>query len=266
MSGVVLVAWRPRDDLHERGIHAARTNLEEDVIMMTRWRTGITTAVAIALTGCAAASAQTNGSQPDPNQVPAPQAVPSKTKIDRFADRLDITGIPAGALWVTSGKTSAQPKFQSYAPGAALGIKLTDYIGVEGEAVWGIGTRQALDFKGADEGRFKTPTLFGYTVSGIVNALPSDRKIVPYGAVGLGGMFLSSREELGIGNSRNFFTGEVGGGAKVMFGKWGVRGDYRFLAVRADEHDTSFVGPNTRYAHRLYAGVVVAPGRDTSGH
>jgi hypothetical protein len=252
---------------------------------MTRWTTGITTAVAIAITGCAVASAQTTPNQTPANgslaaqatsaspadsqatasqATPAPNAPPGKSRLDGFGDRIDITTIPAGALWVRSGKTSAQPSFQSYVPGAAVGVKLSQYIAVEGEAAWGIGSRQELKFDGSRDGFFKTPLLFGYSASVLVNAVPSDRMVVPYGVAGIGGMHLSSREELGILNSSNFFIGEVGAGVKVMFGKWGVRGDYRFLSLRAQEEDTSFVGPQTRFGNRIYAGVVVAPGRHSS--
>lgn len=233
---------------------------------MTRWTTGITTAVAVAITlgACAAASAQ--NATPAPAQpMPTQSAAPNKSRIDSFGDRLDITAIPAGGLWVRDGKTRAQPGFQSYVPGGALNVRLTRYVSVEGEGAFAIGTRQAFVFDGQEEGRFKTPTLFGYTGSVLVNAVPDERKIVPYGVAGIGGMFMSSRRELGIDDGSNFFISEFGGGAKVMFGKWGVRGDYRFFALRAQNDDVAFVGDKTRYANRVYAGLVIAPGRDSSG-
>lgn len=183
----------------------------------------------------------------------------------RFGDRIDITAIPAGALWVTDGHTNLQPGFQSYTPGVAFGVRLTSYIAVEAETAWAISQRQELNFDGQDVGSFKTPTLFGYTGNVIVNALPSDRKVVPYAVGGIGGMFLSQRVDLGIDDGSNFFIGDVGGGAKIMFGKLGIRGDYRFLALRAQEDDQSFVGERTRYGHRAYVGLVIAPGRSTSG-
>jgi hypothetical protein len=229
---------------------------------MTRWTTGITTAVAITLGACAAASAQ---DAPPAQPMPTQSAAPGKSRIDSFGDRIDITAIPAGGLWVRDGKTSAQPGFQSYVPGGALNIKLTRYVSVEGEGAFAVGTRQAFVFDGQEEGRFKTPTLFGYTGSVLVNAVSDERKIVPYGAAGIGGMFMSSRRELGIDDGSNFFISEVGGGAKVMFGKWGVRGDYRFFALRAQNDDVSFVGDKTRFANRFYAGLVIAPGRESSG-
>jgi hypothetical protein len=230
---------------------------------MTRWTTGITTAVAITLGTCAVASAQ--NATPPPQPAPTQVQAPGKSKVDSFGDRLDITAIPAGALWVRDGDTSAQPGFQSYVPGGALNVRLTRYISVEGEGAFAIGTRQAFVFDGQEEGRFKTPTLFGYTGSVLVNAVPYDKKFVPYGVAGIGGMFMSSRRELGINDGSNFFIGEFGGGAKVMFGKWGVRGDYRFFGLRAQNADASFVGEKTRFANRVYAGLVIAPGRESSG-
>ena len=71
--------------------------------------------------------------------------------------------------------------------------------------------------------------------------------------------------ELGTTTSENFLTGDVGAGAKVMWGPIGVRADYRFLALRTRSDDASFVGDDMRQGHRLYAGVVVAPRRHHTG-
>jgi hypothetical protein len=40
-------------------------------------------------------------------------------------------------------------------------------------------------------------------------------------------------------------------------GRWGLRGDYRFIAVHADDQAPSFFGRETRYGHRIYGGVVI---------
>jgi hypothetical protein len=45
------------------------------------------------------------------------------------------------------------------------------------------------------------------------------------------------RPALGIANTDSFLTGNVGGGVKwyAPNGRWGVRGDYRFIALRGKD-------------------------------
>jgi hypothetical protein len=40
-------------------------------------------------------------------------------------------------------------------------------------------------------------------------------------------------------------------------GRWGLRGDYRFTAVRSRDDAPAFFGQNTRYGHRIYVGVLI---------
>src|SRR5262245_12325754 len=106
--------------------------------------TGFSTAIIVAT--CTLASAQTAAAPASTSasrssaQATAPRTA---TKSKRFS-RLDITGIPAGALWIREGDTAAQPHFDSYVPGAAVGVKLTNYLDVEGETAWGVGRSQEL--------------------------------------------------------------------------------------------------------------------------
>ena len=41
----------------------------------------------------------------------------------------------------------------------------------------------------------------------------------------------------------------------------GLRGDYRFAATRSKDDAPAFFGQDTRYAHRIYAGVIINAGR-----
>ena len=56
-----------------------------------------------------------------------------------------------------------------------------------------------------------------------------------------------------------FLTGNVGGDVKwyASNGRWGLRGDYRFTAVRDKDDAPSFFGRDTRYGHRVYGGLIV---------
>jgi hypothetical protein len=85
--------------------------------------------------------------------------------------------------------------------------------------------------------------------------------IVPYATGGVGGLSLFHRASLGINDTETFLTGNVGGGLKWFHGRWGLRGDYRFLAVRSKDDAPSFFGRETRYGHRVYGGILVNTGR-----
>jgi hypothetical protein len=54
-------------------------------------------------------------------------------------------------------------------------------------------------------------------------------------------------------------TGNVGGGLKwyASNGRWGLRGDYRFVMVRDTDEAPEFFGNVSRYGHRVYGGVVI---------
>ncbi len=67
------------------------------------------------------------------------------------------------------------------------------------------------------------------------------------------------RASLGINDTGTFLTGNVGGGVKwyASNGRWGLRGDYRFTAVRDKDDAPSFFGRDTRYGHRAYGGLII---------
>jgi hypothetical protein len=82
--------------------------------------------------------------------------------------------------------------------------------------------------------------------------------MLPYVAGGIGGLTIFERAELGVNDTENHLTGNVGGGVKWYANRrWGVRGDYRFVAVQSSDNGSAFFGQETRHAHRIYGGVVV---------
>jgi hypothetical protein len=89
------------------------------------------------------------------------------------------------------------------------------------------------------------------------------RALVPYGTVGVGGLSVYNRPALGIASDRAFVTGNVGGGVKWYSagGRWGLRGDYRFMTVRSNRSASDFFGEDKRYANRVYGGVIIKAGR-----
>jgi len=81
--------------------------------------------------------------------------------------------------------------------------------------------------------------------------------VVPYVTAGVGGLSLFERATLGINNTESFLTGNVGGGVKWYAGRWGLRGDYRFIGVQSKDDAPAFFGEETRYGHRISAALIL---------
>ena len=64
-------------------------------------------------------------------------------------------------------------------------------------------------------------------------------------------------ETLGITAYETYLTGNAGGGLKWFSTKhFGVRGDYRFFAVKNKDSAPWFFGNENRYGHRVQAGLI----------
>jgi hypothetical protein len=199
---------------------------------MSRW---ITAALAVIVIGAASeARAQSQESSAGPGT-------------------LEVTIIPAGATFFTEGDTQG-PSFGNYDLGAAVGMNFNRYIGVEGEVSGLIGVSQSLDFAGVS-GDVKTPHFLNYSGNVVVSV--GRGSVVPYATAGIGGLSILERADLGVADSDTFLTSNVGGGVKWYRGRWGLRGDYRFIAVQSKDTAPAFFGQETRYGHRFYGGVIL---------
>ena len=197
----------------------------------------VTFAVVLGLIGAGHASAQTReSSSPGPGVVEA-------------------TIIPGGGTFFTESKDSTGPSFANYDLGGSVTYNFNRRVGVEGEVNGALGLAQNIDFNGSTFTDVKTPHLFNYSGNVIVNAARGS--VVPYVTGGVGAMTLFERADFGIDNSDTFFTSNVGGGVKWYSGRWGLRGDYRFIAVQSKDDAPAFWGTDTRYGHRFYGGVIL---------
>lgn len=170
-----------------------------------------------------------------------------------------VTIIPAGGTFFTEGKTTKGPSFGNYDLGGAVAVNFNRYVGVEGELSGAIGVSQSLQFAGVTADR-RTPHLLNYSGNLVVSA-PTHSSVVPYVTGGIGGLSLYETADLGIVGTQTFLTGNVGGGVAWYSGRWGLRGDYRFVAVRSKDDAPEFFGRETRYGHRVYAGLILNTGR-----
>lgn len=198
-------------------------------------RTFVATAI-FGLIGASGALAQSRESTPGPGVV-------------------EVTIIPGGGTFFTESKDSTGPSFANYDLGGSVTVNFNRYVGVEGEVNGAIGISQTLDFSGATLTDTRPPHLLNYNGNVIVHA--GRGSVVPYVTGGVGAQTLFERASLGISGSDTFLTGNVGGGVKWYAGRWGLRGDYRFIAVQGKDDAPAFWGTDTRYGHRVYGGVIL---------
>lgn len=170
-----------------------------------------------------------------------------------------ITAIPGGATFFTKGKDTNEPSFGSYGLGGALEVRVNRFVGVEGEIGGGLGVTQDLDLPSGTS-HLKSPDQLNYSGNLVVSAV-SGGTLTPYVSGGVGGLTLFDKPSLGIAGTETFFTSNVGGGLKWFDGRWGLRADYRFIAVKSKDDAPAFFGRETRYGHRIYGGVLINVGR-----
>lgn len=170
-----------------------------------------------------------------------------------------VTLIPGGGTFFTESTTAEAPSFSNYALGAGVDLHFNRYVSVEGEVSGAPGLSQDLQFNGTTS-NLKTPNLLNYS-GNVVLSVANHSAVVPYATGGVGGLTMFERASLGINDTQTFLTGNVGGGLKWFSGRWGLRGDYRFLAVQSKDDAPAFFGRETRYGHRVYGGILIKAGR-----
>jgi hypothetical protein len=168
---------------------------------------------------------------------------------------VEVSVIPGGGTFYTSG--SKGPSFGNYNLGAAVAYNINRIVGIEGEVGGTLGISQNLQFGGLTSNQ-KGPNQLNYAGNLVVSA-PTGTSVVPYVTGGVGGLTMFQQARLGVTDTETFLTGNVGGGLKwyAPNGRWGLRGDYRFIGVRANDNAPAFFGQETRYGHRVYGAVVI---------
>lgn len=171
-----------------------------------------------------------------------------------------ITIIPGGATFFTEADDNPNAaSFGNYELGGAVAVNLTRYVAVEGEVSGGIGVSQTIEL-GSSTFDGRSPNLLNYS-GNVVLAAPNRTSVTPYVTGGVGGLTLFDRTGLTVHDAETFLTGNAGGGIAWHAGRWGLRGDYRFIAVQSKDDAPAFFGREARYGHRIYAGVLLNVGQ-----
>ena len=168
---------------------------------------------------------------------------------------VEVTYMPAGAAYFASKGNS--PSFGNYGFGSAVTFNLNPFVGVEGEIGAMIATTSDLQF-GDLNSNVKAPNALSYNANLVVSPL-AGHSFVPYATGGIGALTMFERPELQVTSDETYLAGNVGGGIKwyAPNSRWGLRGDYRFAATQSKDTAPEFFGRDTRYAHRVYAGVII---------
>ena len=171
-----------------------------------------------------------------------------------IAGRAEVSAFPGGGILFT--EASSGPDFGNYALGGSFTYNFNRFVGLEAEGGGTFGIDQKLDLRGGQRSA-EPPNTLAYNGNAVVYPIGNNHAAVPYATGGVGGLTLFERASVGVSDRTTFLTGNVGGGLKYYFNdRWGVRGDYRFFAVRSKDDAPSFFGRETRYGHRVYGGLV----------
>jgi hypothetical protein len=167
---------------------------------------------------------------------------------------LEVTLAPVGGTFFTGGNTGSS--FGNYTLGAALTYNINRIVGIEAEVDDSLGISQDVQFAGLSANQ-KTPNALTYSANLVLSA--PMHSFFPYITGGIGGLTMFQDAALGINSDATFLTGNVGAGVRwyAANGHWGLRGDYRFLAVQSYDTAPAFFGQDTRYANRVYVGVII---------
>jgi ABC-type amino acid transport substrate-binding protein len=167
-----------------------------------------------------------------------------------------ITIIPAGATFFTEAEDNPSgPSFGNYELGGSVAVNFNRYVGLEGEVSGALGVSQTMQV-GTFSVDSRSPNLLNYSGNLVISA-PNRSSMVPYLTGGVGGLTMFERRALVVDDTATFLTGNLGGGISWHAGRWGLRGDYRFIAVQSQDDAPAFFGREERYGHRVYAGVLL---------
>ena len=164
-----------------------------------------------------------------------------------------------GLLLVPSADPSADAS-RSYVISGAVTRNLNHRVAIEGDVGVALSNGQAVSVYGVTAPSGDTPTVVLASGSIVYNVMRSDRRLVPYVSGGLGVLSLTGDVKVpayAFAPGTTYLTGVGGGGVRWFpIQHWGVRADYRFLAIRNDAQPTGTLRV-IHSAHRVYAALVV---------
>jgi hypothetical protein len=181
-------------------------------------------------------------------------AVPAFAQTTEGAGRLELAVYPAG--WISFTESDNESAFSEYLWGGSMTVNWS-MIALEGDISMGISRTQDVKL-GAATMNTKTPHVSPWTVSAVVPLMGNRRRVIPFGSAGIGEVtIMRTSDDVVQPDTETFTTGTFGGGVKAYTqGRWGFRGDYRFMVIRSKfASPGAFFGEELRKSHRVYAGL-----------
>jgi hypothetical protein len=175
----------------------------------------------------------------------------------------EAAAVLGGGTFFLESSQARESSFANYDVGGLLTINFKRRFAIEGEVAASLGVEQTLALAGVRQ-ELTSPSLL-HLAGNFVVYVPARKAVVPFVTAGIGGVMVSDRAELFIAETKTYVAGNIGGGIKWYGGRWGLRGDYRLLVVRSEEFVPDplvrvrqpFFGTGTRYAHRVFGGVIL---------
>jgi opacity protein-like surface antigen len=187
-------------------------------------------------------------------------AAPAVGPAESTGSRGEGEGVPGSVVMFQEAADGA-PAFNSYTTFGTVGVNFNGAVGVEGEFGVNFGFDQEIPFV-LDEPESRPPTMVAYSGNVIAHLVSRRRTMVPYVVAGAGGLTLVERPSLGVTSNPTFLTLSAGVGIKFNVTEhWGIRTEYRYLAVVARDGAPDFFGHEHRIGHRLAAGLTFGGGR-----
>jgi hypothetical protein len=178
------------------------------------------------------------------------------------AGRIEIdTAVFGGGGIIIPSAVASDRRSRSYVVSGAVTANVNKWFGLEGEIGWVMGHHQAHELYGVVPIGPEAPNMLLWSGNVLYNPLRSNRPLIPYLTGGLGALTtfeVAPGSSFGLAGDRTYLTASAGTGLRwYPIPHWGVRGDYRLLHVRNDSGEAAPGQRVVRYAHRIYAALVL---------
>jgi hypothetical protein len=170
---------------------------------------------------------------------------------------IDSALLGGGTLFIPS----AAPRSVGYVFDVATNLNVSRRVGIEGDFAWAMSRTHTTGLSGLAPASVRTPNMLFYTGNVLFSPLGHGRSFIPY--VELGGGALSAlggspSDSFGLASDSTHLTANLGGGVRWFpMPHWGVRGDYRYIAIRNENAPVAIGVVPVGHMQRLLGALVL---------
>jgi len=170
---------------------------------------------------------------------------------------IDSALLGGGTLFIPS----AAPRSVGYVFDVATNLNVSRRIGIEGDFAWAMSRTHTTGLTGIAPASVRTPNMLFYTANVIVSPLGHGRSFIPYAELGGGALSAlggSPSDSFGLASDSTHLTANIGGGMRWFpMPHWGVRIDYRYIAIRNASPPDAFGVVPVGHMQRLLGALVL---------